>query len=108
MVNLVSLGGQHQGVYGLPHCPGKSWMLCDLMRRLLNLGAYTKWIQKFLIQAQYWHNPMDEALYKRSSIFLADLNQENVIKKEYKDNLMKLKNFVMVMFAQDRYVLFSS
>ena len=45
MLNLVSVGGQHQGVYGLPHCPGNSSTVCDYIRRLLNYGAYVSWIQ---------------------------------------------------------------
>lgn len=42
MRNLISVGGQHQGVYGLPHCPGQSSTLCDYVRKLLNVGAYIK------------------------------------------------------------------
>lgn len=32
-----------------------------------------------LIQAQYWHDPIDETTYRQYSIFLADANAENVI-----------------------------
>ena len=38
-----------------------------------------RWIQKFVTPAQYWHDPLDEDLYKRSSVFLADINNEMVI-----------------------------
>ena len=38
------------GVYGLPHCLGEEHRLCDYMRRLLNYGAYTSWIQSMLVQ----------------------------------------------------------
>ena len=31
-----------------------------------------------LVQAQYWHDPLQEALYHSASTFLADINQENV------------------------------
>jgi hypothetical protein len=39
MLNLISFGGQHQGVYGVPHCwyPNK-W--CNYIRELLTYGAY--------------------------------------------------------------------
>lgn len=31
-----------------------------------------------LVQAQYWHDPLNDDLYKKHSIFLADINQERV------------------------------
>lgn len=101
MVNLISFGGQHQGVYGLPHCP---WKICNIIRRLLNKGAYIGWIQRYLVQAQYWHDPLDEKEYQAKSIFLADINQERGVNKTYRTNLMKLKNFVMVKFTKDSMV----
>ena len=30
-----------------------------------------------LVQAEYWHDPMNEDEYKAKSVFLADINQEN-------------------------------
>jgi palmitoyl-protein thioesterase len=44
MKNLVSLGGQHQGVFGLPNCPSLSKKTCEYFRELLNLAAYTKYV----------------------------------------------------------------
>lgn len=38
--NLISVGGQHQGVYGLPNCGALSSKTCDYIRRLLNHAAY--------------------------------------------------------------------
>ena len=102
MVNLITLGSQHQGVYGLPRCLGDDVKLCDYIRTLLNHGAYKKsvarkiiqkrhffpliqvliqffrWIQRFVTPAEYWHDPLDETLYKKSSVFLADINNERV------------------------------
>ena len=43
--NLISVGGQHQGVFGFPRCPGTNLTLCDEVRKLLNIGAYEKYIQ---------------------------------------------------------------
>lgn len=42
MLNLVSFGGQHQGVFGLPNCPSLSHKACEQLRRLLNQAAYTR------------------------------------------------------------------
>ena len=35
-------------------------------------------VQNHLVQAQYWHDPLDEETYRAKSVFLADINQENV------------------------------
>ncbi|XP_060062130.1 palmitoyl-protein thioesterase 1 [Erinaceus europaeus] len=104
MVNLISVGGQHQGVFGLPRCPGKSSHICDLIRKTLNTGAYNKAIQERLVQAEYWHDPIKEDTYRNHSIFLADINQERVFNQSYKKNLMALKKFVMVKFLNDSVV----
>lgn len=103
MVNLVSIGGQHEGVYGLPHCLG--FKLCDYARELLNLGAYISWIQNGLVQAEYWHDPLKHDEYVQKSVFLADINNEKSNNQTYKANLMKLKNFVMVKFLNDTMVI---
>ena len=40
MLNLISIGGQHRGVYGVPRCLGANHTLCDLMRRSKVLSAF--------------------------------------------------------------------
>ncbi|XP_069478495.1 palmitoyl-protein thioesterase 1 [Ambystoma mexicanum] len=105
MFNLISVGGQHQGVYGLPHCPGAMSYLCDYIREKLNTAAYTKMVQEHLVQAEYWHDPLNEEEYRNNSIFLADINQERGINETYKINLLKLKKLVMVKFLQDSMVV---
>lgn len=104
MHNLITFGGQHQGVFGLPNCPEDN-LLCEEMRRLLNLGAYIDWIQNSLVQAQYWHDPLHEDDYHNNSIFLADVNNEKVVNEMYRSNLKKLDNFVMVKFLNDSMVV---
>ncbi|XP_051494223.1 palmitoyl-protein thioesterase 1 isoform X3 [Apus apus] len=104
MLNLISVGGQHQGVYGFPRCPGESSHLCDWIRKTLDLGAYTPAVQEHLVQAEYWHDPLKEEEYRKNSIFLADINQERGINETYKKNLMALKKFVMVKFLNDTMV----
>merc|ERR1711915_272659 len=56
MKNLVTIAGQHQGVFGIPGCPGESMELCNIMRELLHIGAYVDLVQNTLVQAQYWHD----------------------------------------------------
>ena len=75
----------------MPQCLGEDHTICDYVRRLLNYGAYKHWIQSFLVQAQYWHDPLDEETYRQKSVFLADINNEKEQKNmTYKENLMKL------------------
>lgn len=103
MINLISVGGQHQGVNGMPHCG--SGFLCNMMRKLLDMGAYNDYVQGHLVQAQYWHDPLHEDEYKEKSQFLAEVNNENVINATYKENLEKLKNFVLIKFLKDSMVI---
>ena len=48
----ISIGYSFKGIFGAPACPGEMFTLCEIMRRLLTLGAYTDPIQDILIQAQ--------------------------------------------------------
>uniref|UniRef100_A0A1L8DPR4 Palmitoyl-protein thioesterase 1 n=2 Tax=Nyssomyia neivai TaxID=330878 RepID=A0A1L8DPR4_9DIPT len=102
--NLISIGGQHQGVFGLPNCSSLSSKTCEYFRKLLNYAAYEKWVQNFLVQATYWHDPLNEDAYRAGSTFLADINNERQINQDYIDNLKKLENFVMIKFLNDTIV----
>ncbi|XP_018420016.1 PREDICTED: palmitoyl-protein thioesterase 1 [Nanorana parkeri] len=104
MKNLISIGGQQQGVFGFPQCPGERSRFCDWIRKLLNRGAYSKALQEYLVQAEYWHDPLNEEEYRNGSIFLADINQERGINESYKHNLQALNKFVMVKFLKDSMV----
>ncbi|KAK6645536.1 hypothetical protein RUM43_001813 [Polyplax serrata] len=102
---LISLGGQHQGVYGLPKCLGDG-VLCNSIRKLLNTAAYVPWVQDNLVQAQYWHDPLNEEIYRNYSTFIAEINNEKAIKNDsYITNLQKLETLVLVMFTEDSMVV---
>ncbi|XP_050428727.1 palmitoyl-protein thioesterase 1 [Adelges cooleyi] len=105
MLNLISLGGQHQGVFGWPRClyPNIKW--CEYVRQLLDKEAYVSWVQDSFVQAEYWHDPIKENDYVEGSYFLADINNERTNNTSYRDNLLKLKNFVLVMFTNDTIVI---
>nr|ACN81347.1 MIP09280p [Drosophila melanogaster] len=104
MRNLITLGGQHQGIFGLPMCPTLTEKPCDYITRLLDNAAYAPEVQKALVQATYWHDPIMENKYRLGSTFLADINNELFINKFYIENLQKLKKFVMVQFLNDTIV----
>lgn len=101
--NLISLGGQQQGVFGLPNC--ESFSFCDHLRFILTHAAYEHQVQEHVVQAEYWHDPLREKMYKEKNIFLADINNENEINETYKQNLLSLDNLVLVQFLQDEMVI---
>ncbi|CAF0782012.1 unnamed protein product [Adineta ricciae] len=104
MLNLISIGGQHQGVFGFPRCPGDNVTICNYIRELLRFGVYESFVQEHLVQAEYWQDPHREELYRKVSVFLADINQERTFNKDYRTNLLKIRNFVMVKFLRDTMV----
>ncbi|XP_026480291.1 palmitoyl-protein thioesterase 1-like [Ctenocephalides felis] len=104
MYNLITLGAQHQGVFGAPFCPAVHHSSCEYFRKLLTQTAYIRWVQKSLTQATYWHDPLNEDKYKNSSIFLADINNERDYNVDYVTKLSSLNKFVMVKFNFDTMV----
>lgn len=98
------MGGQHQGVFGLPNCPSLTERTCEYLRQVLNFAAYAGWLQNFLVQATYWHDPLNEDVYRTKSTFLAEINNEKIINQDYIDRLQKLEKFVMVKFENDTIV----
>jgi len=103
--NLISVGGQHQGVYGFPKCPGANLTLCEWVRELLDLGVYESFVQDNLVQAEYWQDPWAEQEYIDKSVFLADINNNRPTKNNtYKENLITLNKFAMVRFNNDTMV----
>lgn len=77
---------------------------CEEFRRILSTAAYTKAVQASLVQATYWHDPLQEEAYKAESTFLADINNEVEINENYVKNLVGIDKFVMVMFSNDTMV----
>lgn len=57
-----------------------------------------------LVQATYWHDPLNEEEYKIKSTFLSDINNEQNINSDYVLNLQNLDNFVMIKFENDSMV----
>lgn len=105
MRNLITFGAQHQGVFGFPNCPGEMDPFCDIVRDLLNYGAYVDFVQDFLVQAQYWHDPLHFDTYVEKSQFIAEVNNEKAEKNaSYAINLASLENFVLVKHNQDSMV----
>lgn len=70
----------------------------------MNYGAYAGWLQRTLVQATYWHDPLNEDVYKQKSSFLADINNELKRNEDYVTRLQSLNKFVMIKFENDTIV----
>ncbi|KAI6190028.1 Palmitoyl-protein thioesterase 1 [Aphelenchoides bicaudatus] len=104
--NLISIGGPQRGIYGFPYCLGEEG-ICDTVRRLLNVGAYVSFVQNNLVQAQYWNDPYQKDDFRDKSIFLADINldRSSPNQKQYRDNIVRLQNMVLIQFLKDEMVV---
>ncbi|XP_057669447.1 palmitoyl-protein thioesterase 1 [Diorhabda carinulata] len=104
MKNLITLGAQHQGVYGLPRCGALPFEICNSLRKILSQFAYNRYVQDILVQATYWHDPINEETYKHESAYLGEINNERNINQDYIERLQSLENLVMVKFINDTMV----
>jgi len=103
--NLVTIGGQHMGVFGIPNCIAVNSSLCELMRKFLNMGAYDKFVQNHVTQAEYWQDPLNYQEYLEKNIFLPDINNNLPEKNStYKQNMESLNHLVLVKFLNDTMV----
>lgn len=96
------MGGQHQGVADIPGCSALNSTVCSTIEYLLDLGAYNSLVQgkkyiaakltikEIVVQAQYFHDPMDVKGYLTYNKFLTDINNEITVNQKYKENFMKV------------------
>jgi len=104
--NLITMGGQHQGVADIPDCMTVNTTICTMVEDLLAFGAYTSFVQDHVIQAQYFKDPMDYDTYLEASIFIADINNERTKKNPlYKKNLASLNQLALFKFDLDTIVI---
>jgi len=104
---LVTMGSPHGGVTEVPGCPASGdKALCTQMRRLLDAGAYSKWIRGAVVQAQYFRDAYNLHTYLQNSQFLADINNERDAKNmTYAKQISSLKKLVLFRFSNDTTVV---
>lgn len=103
--SLLTFGSQHNGISSFQSCGASDW-LCKGAQALLRGNTWSNLAQSRLVPAQYYRNPEDLESYLEYSNFLADINNERTIKNvRYRENLMKLENFVMYVFDEDTTVV---
>jgi len=103
--NFITMGGQHQGVADIPDCTDTNGTICTIVEDLLALGAYNSLVQESVVQAQYFHDPMEPAEYLEYNNFLVDINCDSQLNPLYKANFVKLNTLVLVMFEYDTVVV---
>jgi len=103
--NLITMGGQHQGVADLPDCTSVNETICSIIETALALGAYNPIVQDLVVQAQYFHDPMESDQYRQFDKFLPDINNDVTNNPAYKLNLISLNTLVLVQFADDTVVV---
>lgn len=105
--SLITFGSQHLGIAEFKACGGSDW-LCKGAMALLRFNTWSAFVQGRLVPAQYYRTvgEGEYETYLDSSNFLADINNERVLKNEvYKKNIAGLSNFVMYMFEDDTTVI---
>jgi palmitoyl-protein thioesterase len=103
--SLVTFGSQHNGISKFQDCGANDWV-CKGANSLLHGNTWSSFVQSRLVPAQYFRDPEDLDTYMEHSNFLADINNERTLKNStYKENLSKLKNFVMYLFEEDKTVV---
>lgn len=103
--NLMTFGSQHNGISAFQACKPFD-LLCKGAQLLLRSGTWTQTAQSSLVPAQYFRDPAQLEQYLEHSNFLADINNERELKNQtYKENIIKLENFVMYLFDEDTTVI---
>ncbi|EOO01063.1 putative palmitoyl-protein thioesterase 1 protein [Phaeoacremonium minimum UCRPA7] len=103
--SLVTFGSQHNGISSFRDCPFNDWV-CKGAMALLKYNTWSGFVQNRLVPAQYYRDPLEYDQYLENSNFLADINNERVLKNvTYKENLAKLVNLVLYMFEEDTTVI---
>lgn len=103
--SLITFGSQHNGIVDYRACKSTDW-LCKGAMALLHGNTWSQFVQSRLVPAQYFRDPADMDKYIEASNFLADINNERVLKNQtYKDNIASLENLVMFMFEEDTTVI---
>ncbi|KAL6079966.1 Palmitoyl-protein thioesterase 1 [Balamuthia mandrillaris] len=104
--NLISIGGQHQGVADIPNCVTPNTTICTIVNEVLGFGVYNYFVQRSIVQAQYFKDPLQYDSYLANNIFLPDINNEKAAKNPlYKKHLTSLNKFVLVKFLRDSMVV---
>jgi palmitoyl-protein thioesterase len=108
--SLVTFGSQHNGINQFQVC-GEWDLVCKGATALIKGNAWTDYVQDRVVPAQYYRTINETTLlasdeYLEHSNFLADINNERVLKNEgYAAKIAALEKFVMYLFTEDKTVI---
>lgn len=99
---LVTFGLPHMGVAELPLCGEGDW-LCRRRNALLRGQVWNRGVQRLVVPAQYFRDPLRYGQYIKFSNFLADVNNERaaLFDAAAKLRLARLRRLVLVQFDRD-------
>lgn len=105
--SLITFGSQHNGIAEFQKCASPTDWVCQGANAILKSSTvWSDFAQSRLVPAQYYRPIDDYDNYLEHSNFLADINNERLLKNTtYADNLAALEKFVMVLFRADRTVI---
>lgn len=103
VTSLVTFGSPQMGVLELPLCADDKDWVCKRRNAFLKKQVWNSRVQKTIVPAQYFRDPVQYTKYLKSSMFLADLNNERAenFSAVARERFSALKKLVLIKFTQD-------
>jgi palmitoyl-protein thioesterase len=105
--SLITFGSPHNGIAEFQKCASSTDWVCQGANALLkSRTVWSDFIQSRLVPAQYYRDTKDFENYLEHSNYLADINNERVLKNtSYAEQLSQLERFVMILFENDKTLI---
>lgn len=104
--NWASIGGPNMGVADIPNCFGQGW-ICTVINGTAREFVYKNFIQNMIGPAGYFRDPWHIPQYRKGSVFLPYLNNEeadDASKADRKARFSALNGALLMMFTEDSMV----
>lgn len=100
---LVTFGSPHMGVLELPLCERDDDWICKGRNELLKKQVWNPSVQKSVVPAQYFRDPLHYRNYQEYSNFLCAVNNENpdTFSEAAKERFKRIEKLVLIKFEQD-------
>jgi len=103
VLTYIAWGSPEQGVYGAPGDFDMKFMWLNYLEGWSHNVLYSSFCQKYIGFTGYWHDTLHYKQYLKYCTFLPLLNNEAThdLTAQYKANICKLRNMVLVMSTED-------
>lgn len=100
---LVTFGSPHMGVLEFPLCAHDDDWVCKRRNELLKRQVWNTQVQKSVVPAQYFRDPLQYRSYLEHSNFLCYVNNErpSTFSSEAKERFSRLDKLVLIKFDKD-------